>query len=56
MWAIWTHRNNVIFNDANCNPTSIIELARKSFKETSLYRKSMITNTSSPGKRFIIHR
>lgn len=56
MCAIWTHRSNVFFNGANCNPGSIIESARKIFNETSIYEKTMVTNTSPPNKTFTIHR
>lgn len=39
MWAIWTHRTNVIFIGAKCNPASVIESARKIFNDISIYAK-----------------
>lgn len=45
-----------IFKSAKCNPASIIELARKIFHEISTYVKIMVSDTSSPGKRFTNHR
>lgn len=56
MWAIWTHKNNVILNSANYYSASIIKLARKIFHETSLYGRSMASNTSRASKRVTVHR
>lgn len=41
LWAIWNHRNNVIFRSHKCNPIYVIKLAKNTFLNTLLYNKSI---------------
>lgn len=31
LWAIWNHKNIVIFNNHNCNPVEVIDQAHNTY-------------------------
>lgn len=45
-WAIWTHKNNIIFNGAKSNHVVILELASGIFHEIFVYGNCKASNIS----------
>lgn len=44
LWAIWNHRNNIIFRNHKCNPVYVIDIVKKIFHNI-LYNKSANLNS-----------
>lgn len=60
LWAIWTHRNNIVFNNSKNNTTYVLELterviyADQDYKNcTNLFNVSIVarTNPFDAGKK-----
>lgn len=44
LWAIWNHKNNIIFCNHKCSPIYVLEMAKKIFHNTFLYNKDTNMN------------
>lgn len=51
IWAFWTHRNNIIFNDAKSKPVVMLELARSISHETFVYGNCTASNILHADKK-----